>query len=133
MGILKTCCYCGKKYLFDKSNGWGCCEDCYENYEARICRECGKQISNFEFQDGQGLCFRCEEEFEMSICMKCNKEYSTKDWNITLICKPCYEKDYVIECSDCGREFMIDPYNATFDNQVSCPNCLDECDEDGNE
>ncbi|MCR8744379.1 60S ribosomal export protein NMD3 [Romboutsia lituseburensis] len=89
LGIIKTCHYCGKKYIKDSSNGWGCCEECYCNKEVMICRECGKEITKFDFDDNGGLCEKCYFESDIYICLECGREFIRNDYSKGIICSKC--------------------------------------------
>lgn len=88
-GLIKTCHYCGKKHIKDVSNGWGCCELCYYTRDVMVCRDCGKEITKFDFDDNRGLCTSCYDESDITICLECGREFIRTDYSKGLICPKC--------------------------------------------
>lgn len=84
MGLVKKCFYCGRKYIGSR----GCCEKCYFEKEIKLCRNCGREITLFEFEEGDGYCYSCDEKSDICICLDCGKEfYRTKF--LYELCKEC--------------------------------------------
>lgn len=126
-GLIKTCVYCGREYIKDVSNNWGCCEDCYYEREVMLCRQCGREISKFEFDDNNGLCYQCDEITEITICRYCGKEYvRNKNESRFDECDSCIgEKNDTFICNNCNKEVTKKEYLV---NHGYCSKCYsDEC------
>lgn len=133
--LIKTCVYCNKEYIKDISKGWGCCQDCYYSKEVMVCRQCGREISKFEFDDCRGLCYYCEEISEVSRCSCCGKEYiRTKDELKFDKCNSCSnDKSDIFICHNCNKEITKKEYLVNHGYCSICYSDTHECEECGKE
>ena len=85
------CADCGKDIKSVEKHCEECgvmlCESCYENREVMLCRDCGREITKFEFDDNRGLCYKCYDESDITICLQCGMEFIRASGKPMICCR----------------------------------------------
>ena len=52
-----------------------------------LCRDCGREITKFEFDDNRGLCYKCYDGSDITTCLLCGREFIRASGKPMICCR----------------------------------------------